>query len=204
MGRRAGVTADETRERLVDAAADVFADRGYEGARVAEIAKRAGVTTGAIYAHYGNKADLLSEAIRSRESTSLDGLLQGSGTTVADMIRQLGRAVGKGRKGDGSLLVEAVGAARRDPDVGRLLHNNVSRRETEFALLVHEAQRNGELADDLAPEAVARLCTTLALGSMVARALQLDRPDHDDWAAVIERIVEAVAPSPDGPSDPSS
>mgnify|MGYP006141148745 CR=1 FL=1 len=50
---------------------------------------------------------------------------------------------GKLEKAD--LLVEAVGAARRDPDVGKLMHKNVSHRETEFALLIHEAQRTGEI-----------------------------------------------------------
>ena len=41
MGRIAGVTAAETRERLLLAAADVFAERGYDGTRVADIAAAA-------------------------------------------------------------------------------------------------------------------------------------------------------------------
>ncbi len=197
MGRRAGVTADETRERLVDAAADVFADRGYEGARVAEIAKRAGLTTGAIYAHYGTKADLLSEAIRSRGSGALDGLLAGEAAdSVVDLMRRLGVSVGSGRKGDGALLVEAVGAARRDPDVAKMLRKNVATRETELALLIHEAQRAGDIDADLSPDVVARLCTTLALGSLVVRALQLDRPDPEAWASVIDTVIGAFAPAP--------
>ena len=42
------VEIDETRAALLAAAAEVFAEKGYEGARVAEIARRAGLTTGAI------------------------------------------------------------------------------------------------------------------------------------------------------------
>ena len=41
MGRIAGVTAAETRERLLRAAAGVFAERGYDGTRVADIAAAA-------------------------------------------------------------------------------------------------------------------------------------------------------------------
>src|SRR3954447_23886469 len=41
MGRIAGVTADETRERLLQAAIDVFALKGYEGATIADIARQA-------------------------------------------------------------------------------------------------------------------------------------------------------------------
>jgi len=50
MGRIAGVTATETRERLLRAAAEVFAERGYDGTRVADIAAAAGVSNGAMYA----------------------------------------------------------------------------------------------------------------------------------------------------------
>ena len=51
-----------------------FAERGYAGARVAEIAKRAGVTTGAIYSRYRGKAELLSEAIDAATSGEFDEL----------------------------------------------------------------------------------------------------------------------------------
>jgi AcrR family transcriptional regulator len=54
---------DSTRQRLLDAATQVFLEKGYEGTRVAEIARRAGLTTGAIYGNFGSKADLLTEAL---------------------------------------------------------------------------------------------------------------------------------------------
>src|ERR1700750_2467546 len=63
MGRIAGVTAAETRERLLRAAADVFAERGYDGTRVADIAAAAGGSHGALYAHFASKADLLVAAL---------------------------------------------------------------------------------------------------------------------------------------------
>ncbi|HET7014110.1 MAG TPA: TetR family transcriptional regulator, partial [Streptosporangiaceae bacterium] len=55
MGRIAGVSPAETRERLLAAAAEVFAERGYDGTRVADIAAAAGVSNGALYAHFGSK-----------------------------------------------------------------------------------------------------------------------------------------------------
>ena len=65
MGRIAGVTAAETRARLLRAAADAFAERGYDGTRVADIAAAAGVSSGAMYAHFSSKADLLAGALRT-------------------------------------------------------------------------------------------------------------------------------------------
>jgi TetR/AcrR family transcriptional regulator len=47
-----------TRERLLDAATLVFAERGFAGARVDEIAARAGVNKALIYAYYGDKTGI--------------------------------------------------------------------------------------------------------------------------------------------------
>src|SRR6202042_3612349 len=66
MGRVAGVTATETRERLLRAAADAFARQGYDGTRVADIAASAGVSNGALYAHFGSKAGLVGAGPPSR------------------------------------------------------------------------------------------------------------------------------------------
>jgi AcrR family transcriptional regulator len=47
-----------TRDLLLDAAKDVFARRGFEGASLEEIAEAAGYTRGAIYKHFGSKEEL--------------------------------------------------------------------------------------------------------------------------------------------------
>ena len=48
-----------SRSALLEAALDEFSSKGYEAATVAGIAERAGVTTGALYAHFAGKLDLL-------------------------------------------------------------------------------------------------------------------------------------------------
>src|SRR3954465_11618626 len=54
--------AEATRDKLLQAAVELCAERGYSGVRVRHIAARAGVTTGAIYAHYDDVASLLADA----------------------------------------------------------------------------------------------------------------------------------------------
>src|SRR5437763_3500700 len=53
-----------TRDLLLDAAEEVFAKRGFEGASLDEIAETAGYTRGAIYKHFRGKEDLFLEANR--------------------------------------------------------------------------------------------------------------------------------------------
>src|SRR3954468_4384412 len=65
---------DLTRDRLIDAAASVFAEKGYDRAGVQEISRRAGLTTGAIYGRFRGKAELLQAAIQSHTTDELDDL----------------------------------------------------------------------------------------------------------------------------------
>lgn len=52
--------AEKTRARLLAAAAAVFAEKGYEGSSVGDVAAEAGYTKGAVYAHFASKEDLLA------------------------------------------------------------------------------------------------------------------------------------------------
>src|SRR3954451_20327664 len=48
-----------TRQALIDAAADLFAKKGFNGASMEQIAAEAGFTRGAIYSNFGSKDELL-------------------------------------------------------------------------------------------------------------------------------------------------
>ena len=61
-----------TRTALVEAAAEVFARRGFEGASLEEIAEVAGFTRGAIYSNFGSKEDLLLAVVERHNQALLD------------------------------------------------------------------------------------------------------------------------------------
>lgn len=58
MAGRREEKKSETRRRLVDAAATVFANRGFARATLDEVAEVAGLTKGAVYSNFAGKADL--------------------------------------------------------------------------------------------------------------------------------------------------
>ncbi|MCB9683148.1 MAG: TetR family transcriptional regulator [Alphaproteobacteria bacterium] len=60
VARRTKEDAARTREELLDAAEEVFLERGVSRPSLCDIAARAGLTRGAIYVHFENKADLFS------------------------------------------------------------------------------------------------------------------------------------------------
>ena len=61
MVRRTKEEAQETRTRILDAAEQVFAEKGVSRTSLADIAQTAGVTRGAIYWHFANKGELFTE-----------------------------------------------------------------------------------------------------------------------------------------------
>lgn len=72
----------QTRGALLDAAAEVFRDRGLEGGSIDEISQRAGFTKGAFYANFESKQDLYLAMLDERfgaEMDRLDASLAGSG-----------------------------------------------------------------------------------------------------------------------------
>lgn len=64
MARRTKEDAEATRHKLLDAAQAVFYERGVAGASLAEVAKAANLSRGAIYWHFQNKADLFNAMIQ--------------------------------------------------------------------------------------------------------------------------------------------
>ncbi len=73
MSRPAGSVGTETRARIVREAESLFGERGFEGARMDELARRVGVNKAAIYHYFKSKDSILEELIAgflagSRES----------------------------------------------------------------------------------------------------------------------------------------
>ena len=64
-------TKARTREQLLDAAARVFAQKGFAGASVEEIAESAGYSTGALYSNFDSKEQLFLELLSARRSTGM-------------------------------------------------------------------------------------------------------------------------------------
>jgi len=77
---------ERTRNLLIEAAADVIAERGFHEASLLEIASRAGLTTGAVYSNFRNKEDLFLAVIR-QSAVPFD-----FGTDPATPSEQLGHA----------------------------------------------------------------------------------------------------------------
>src|SRR5262245_1499326 len=88
MARRTKEDAAATREQLLDAAERVFRENGVTRTTLAEIAQAAGVTRGAVYWHFRDKADLF-EAMCARATSPLEAMLDRAHGAQADALATL-------------------------------------------------------------------------------------------------------------------
>jgi AcrR family transcriptional regulator len=189
------VTASpSTKERLVSAAIEVFRRDGYERARVQDIAREAGLTTGAIYANYRGKAELLSEAIGERTARELELLLRESpNQSPRELLSLLADRLLR-RDGEKPLFLEAVVASSRDPELAGMLRAAVADRESRLGALVERAKRSGEIDPNVDTEVMTRFCVMLAFGALALRTFDVPSRDADQWHAFIDRLLGALAP----------
>lgn len=186
---------DEIREKLIAAAAEVFAEKGYDRAGVAEIARRAGYTTGAIYGRFTGKADLLLAAIDARSENELDVLFNEHrfDGKVTDILTTVGAHLVTDELGpDSALLLEAFVAARRDPEVRRLMREALDLRRDRLLDLITEAQATGAVDPALDREAIVRFCHAVGFGFLLFRAVDLALPAAEPWEQLIARLVDAL------------
>lgn len=127
-----------TRQRLLDAAADVFSERGFAGASVEDIAERAGYTRGAFYSNFADKAAVFLAVLDARtrvQIAEIGGLLRDAESPAEAFTRLRERDASRSADPTWSLLsTELWLYAMRNPSVRprlaehqRLLHDAYKR-----------------------------------------------------------------------------
>ena len=193
MGRKAGVTAEQTRAELLAAAARVFALKGYDGASIADITSEAGLSTGAVYVHYGSKAELFGAVLLAHGQRQYADLMGNPDVhDVADFVQLAGSRYDRRQPGDAALVVEAIVASKRDPEAAELVASWLRSAEGRLASSIKRAQADGVIDSDVSPNAFSRLATMIALGSFLTAALDVPAPNHKEWEALIGRLVDAM------------
>ena len=195
-------TSDPTRERLLSAAAEVFAEKGYDRAGVQEIAHRAGFTTGAIYGRFRGKADLLLAAMEGQSADEFaelfaHGKTEGfEGGDETNVLATVGSHLVTAEFDNGqALLLEAFVAARRDPEVASMLRKAVESRASELTELIESAKLSGNVDPSIDTSAIVRFCHAVGLGFLLFGAIDLPRPDAQPWNDLIGLLVHAVQPA---------
>lgn len=186
-----------SRDRILRAAIDQVAERGYAGCSVAAVAARAGVATGSVYRHFPGKADLVAEVFRvaSAREVAAVALAARAEHTFADRITAAvttfaSRALRSGRLAY-ALLAEPVDVA---VDAERLVFRRAYR--DLFAEVLRAGVASGEV--DLAEPHVPVVAAAVvgAIGEALTGPLSpatAGEPPPDLIPALVEFTLRAVS-----------
>ncbi|MFW6115963.1 MAG: TetR family transcriptional regulator [Chloroflexota bacterium] len=184
---------EETRSRILDAAAAGFAEQGYEGTSVAHICSRAGVSKGAFYHHFPGKQDLFLEllerwlgvldqeleALRAEDRPVPQQLL-----AMTALVRQVFRAAGDQLP----VFLEFWTRATYDPQTWEATIAPYRRYRRYFAEIIAAGVAEGTLRP-VDPDTAARVVVSLAVGVVVQGLLDAEGAD---WGAVASRGMEML------------
>lgn len=164
------------RERLLDAARDVFLEQGYAGASVNEIVARAGGSLATLYKQFGNKEGLFMAALERHIGTAWEVIEAGRRDRQAaeEVLYELGRrmlmlvfepAVIR-------LIRSLAFEAERAPDLGELfLQHGPDRTRNDLASYLHDQADAGRLTFEGSPREAAGMFVGMLLGEWHIDAL---------------------------------
>lgn len=187
-----------TREKLLTAAALCFAEKGYEGCSIADIAKRAQLAQGTMYMHFKSKEALFKAIIEMEHSKGADKARQAAGVSphldgilaiMADCICDVGFPV------DHRLWTEVLAVAGRDPSVREAFAASDKAMREAFVELLSKAAVAGEIDNSLNFEAVSVWLYALVDG-LIARTADDPAFDIEKQREVYEVLIRrALCPA---------
>jgi AcrR family transcriptional regulator len=179
---------NDTRARLVRAAAEVFREKGYTGSRVQDIARRAGFTSGALYTHFDSRAELLAEAIAVENSRMFHLLSEGLGSrsevTSSEVARSLAEFVALESSPTDQLMLDGFAICSREDDarerIGGAVRGLLDRLDEQIRAM--DVVPGSPMDED--PGGVAYLMVAFMSGGAALRAAGLSDRAPTDVASV--------------------
>jgi AcrR family transcriptional regulator len=146
------------RQAILEAALAIFAERGFDAARLDDVAARAGVAKGTLYLYFRDKEALFEELIRSAVKPLFEGMSQAARASDVPVSKVLAaffdlfekEILGTHRK---LLLRLVISEAPRFPAIAEFYHREVVSRGLR---MLREVAARGTREGDLATDAAAR------------------------------------------------
>lgn len=171
------------------AALGVFWSKGYEGASMAALTAAMGITKPSLYAAFGNKEQLFHKALDLYETEKLtytrEALRQPTARAVAEHIMR-GAIEAQTSSCDPKGCLGVIGMTACGAEAESIKAEVIKRRESSAAALLgrfRQAQRDGDLPDQIEPEALAQYLFTILGGMAVQAGAGATRAD-------LERVLE--------------
>ncbi len=142
---------EEARSRILEAAKQVFAEKGYRQATMDDVARKLGVSKGALYLYFASKEELF-EAICRTAPRALKDILYSSFSDKREPVESASEFFDKMLKEYGSnpgLSFEILSEASRNPGLRRVLKGNQDEYAEILVGFLQELRKKRLVADNL-------------------------------------------------------
>jgi AcrR family transcriptional regulator len=182
VGRPLSADLDDA---ILTSAIHALSEIGFEGLSIAEVARRAGSTTPAVYRRFANKTELVQAAV-TREMDSLPGTIADQGSLRADLIGWV-TAISQSLTPQRTRILSGL-LMTADPENAPIveIRSHLQRLSHRgWTVIMRRAISRGELPADLSPPDLSRIPG----GLIVSRAIFLEPPMS---VAELDELVDAV------------
>jgi AcrR family transcriptional regulator len=188
------------RQRIIDAAIEVFGEMGYQRATVQDVVRASGLSVGAVYTHFKNKEDLFLVACACEvEAQKADLRLRLAELgSVSDRLRTaIDFAVDAAVFGvnEHSVRAHAWMMAGESPDLRQILRDRRTEMVAFSRFVLQEALVRGELPAWIDADSIASAFVTLIDGFTV-RALEAGSLSSDDARREAYALLELLLAAP--------
>jgi AcrR family transcriptional regulator len=189
----------QTRRHLLDAAALVFARKGFHAATIDEVARTAGFTKGAVYSNFDSKEDLffalVDDRIERQFSIVSEVLATGAHdrTSQLPLMRDLFRSGAVFADDDWEMLhLEFVLYAKRNPAAAEKLAARAAHEREFVARLIEEEHANFGLTPAFPVDQLAELSLALFGGLSVHRLIDPRSVTEETLDTVFDFLYDAM------------
>src|ERR1700722_16754531 len=186
-----------TRQRIIEEAAPIFNQRGYEACSIQALMEATGLEKGGIYRHFANKEELAAEAFRYAlgrvREVRLEGLgeIEGSMEKLRYMVRRFVETPGI-VPGGCPLMNLAIDSDDGNPVLRGLALDGFKVWKTRLCKIVKEGFERGEIREDVEPRRIANSIVATLEGALVISRLEGNRTALHDVRETLEVVLDGI------------
>jgi AcrR family transcriptional regulator len=189
-----------TRSQLIDAAATVFARRGFMAASIDEVAEEAGLTKGAVYSNFASKEELFQAVVDERLNAPMMDVadrVDAAGGTIEEQAMAGGRMYAAVIEQERDLFLLALEYdiyCARNPQFAESSAAGYRERQARIADLIADHAHKSGVALPLSPNEMATVMTALSQGMGLQKLTDPERVPDDlvgrVYALLFQHLVE--------------
>lgn len=188
-----------TYHRLLVAAAECFAEKGFNATSVSDIARRAAVSQGSMYTYFSSKSELITAIVNEEKNTSVDKYVQAYDCSAFERVCQLVKSCINevGYPVDHRLWVEIIAEASRNEEIRESFISSDIIMRDGIKHIIQKGIEDGEFSADVNHEEASIVLFALIDGLISRKAInpqfELER-DMPGFVPLLRNILRKPTP----------